>query len=447
MAHPALALDLTRLALAPVRRAPRGIDRVELAYARHFLTQWPGECLPVLPMPWGVRCYERERGLVFLDAVDAHWRERIDPTRDRLYRDTKAFLRGDPVPDARILRRAKPGMVEQGRAFMQLLARTGLVAGRAAHRALPRGAVYLNVGQLEVFRLCLSWLSRRPDVLPVFMIHDLIPLELPEHHLEIGIRLHRRIVGNTAEFAGAIIVPSKAVAGSVRKAVAEAGRRDVTIHAETLAVGPEFTGPFTADPELPATPYFVIVGAIDSYKNHLLTLRIWRELVRSMPTPPKLVIAGSPGVTADEVMTFLASEPGLRETVMLSSGLSTAALRQLIAGARALLMPSLAEGFGLPIIEALAQGTAVLASDIPAHREAGRGGEVTYLEASDEDAWRRAIVELSMTQVRQPAGLYQPKTWDDYFGGISGFLLDAAARHAQSRQGADPIPGDARRSV
>jgi glycosyltransferase involved in cell wall biosynthesis len=85
-------------------------------------------------------------------------------------------------------------------------------------------------------------------------------------------------------------------------------------------------------------------------------------------------------------------------------------------------MPSLAEGFGLPIIEALAQGTPVIASDIPAHREAGKGGQVTFLDANSEDEWLR---EVEQTGGSRLSGPYAPKTWDDYFRGLASFLTSS----------------------
>jgi glycosyltransferase involved in cell wall biosynthesis len=273
---------------------------------------------------------------------------------------------------------------------------------------------------LEVYRPFLTWLHRRSDVRAVFMIHDLIPLQLPQHHLRIGIRLHERIVKNTAEFAKAIIVPSQAVADSVGDALSSFGRGDMPIHVEHLAVGPEFLSPTSKDNDLANLNYFMICGAIDSYKNHLLLLKAWKRLSnRHGQETPKLLIAGSPGVTAEAVLTFIRNCPELESYVVFASGLSTRALRQLMIGAKALLMPSLAEGFGLPIIEALAQGTPVLASDIPAHREAGKGSQVIFLDANSEDEWLREIERLGDSRL---SGAYAPKTWADYFQGLAAFF-------------------------
>jgi glycosyltransferase involved in cell wall biosynthesis len=427
----ALALDLRRLAVGPVRSAPRGIDRVELAYARHFLAQWPGDCFAVLPTIWGVRCFERERALRGIAALETMWQETAEPWQDPVYLRTKSFLAGGPMA-APASARLTPTLFQQIRGFLRLLSATGFSFGRSIARTLPAGSIYLNVGQLLLFRPSMSWLNRRPDVCSVFMIHDLIPLEFPEHHLPVGIRLHRSILRNTADFARALIVPSHAAEASVRRELARLNRSEVPIHVEHLPVPSEFLQPVPPDPDLAGVDYFLICGTIDSHKNHMLLLQIWSELVERLgANAPKLVIAGSPGVTSRKVLQFLAEHPEIRDHVIVSSGLSTQAIRQLMIRAKALLMPSLAEGFGLPIVEALAQGTPVLASDIPAHREAGSGGAVTFIPPAELARWQVTVEDLaglSRAESRSKPPKYKPKTWNEYFFGVERFLEAAKSR-------------------
>ena len=113
--------------------------------------------------------------------------------------------------------------------------------------------------------------------------------------------------------------------------------------------------------------------------------------------------------------------------VIVVANLSSPGLRLLMAHARALLMPSLAEGFGLPIIEALALGTPVLASDLPAHREAG-GPFPVYLDAQDGAAWTAAIADLTgdAAAARQRVAGYRPFTQADYFRRAGAFLAGLA---------------------
>ena len=434
-----VALDLSRLALAPVRRVPRGIDRVELAYARYFLNDWPGDCLPILPTPWGVRCHERRWGLAFLSAVEALWRESVEPSQDPSLAAVKSFLAGHEPASSTGARRLRMTSLEQARGFLKLLSAAGLPLGRSVTRTLPEGSFYLNAGQLQVFRPSMTWLCRRPDVQSVFMIYDLIPLEWPEHHIDTDIRLHHAIMRNTAEFAKALIVPSETVRLSVRRELSKYPKHDLPIHVELLPVAPRFLQAAAEDYELRNSAYFVVCSAIDAYKNHLLLLEVWTKLVAIHGgNAPKLVVAGTPGVTADAVIGYYRNNPAIRGHVIMTSGLSTPALQGLMANARALLMPSLAEGFGLPVIEALSQGTQVVASDISAHREAGAGGDVIYLNPTDKEQWRACIEALAASPRRRSSGVkYRPKTWLDYFAGIRSFLSSVT----EARGGAARIAG------
>jgi glycosyltransferase involved in cell wall biosynthesis len=85
--------------------------------------------------------------------------------------------------------------------------------------------------------------------------------------------------------------------------------------------------------------------------------------------------------------------------VRLLGYLSDADLRATVAGADAVCAPSRYEGFGLPVVEALATGTPVLASDIPAHREIS-GGLATLLPVGDIEAWAQALTVVTAVSDR-----------------------------------------------
>lgn len=153
-----------------------------------------------------------------------------------------------------------------------------------------------------------------------------------------------------------------------------------------------------ADPEkCPVDgPYVLYVGNAKWHKNLPLLLQSFSDVAHEIPH--KLVIAGSGESLrgGDDRVVTLAAAQGDRVRVM--GRLDFDVLRSLVASADLLVMPSLYEGAGLPPIEAMASGTAVLASDIAVlHETCGDGAE--YFDPYDH----RALAALLRTYLRDPA--------------------------------------------
>jgi glycosyltransferase involved in cell wall biosynthesis len=423
-----VVIDLARLFIAPLSVTPRGIDRVDLGYARHFLEEWRGDCVATLPTPWGVRSYERRHALRLIAFVERLWRESVSPEQDVVYQRAKSWLRGAPSVQL-VSRQQRPfhfGHIVDG--FAQLVLHAGFSIGRSAVDSVPSNAIYLHTGHIGLGgRRFLRWLERRPDVKAVFMIHDAIPIENAEYVSSDARRFHEKMVASAARYAAGVIVTTQAAGESVRREILRNGRSDIAIGAVPLPVSPAFLGPTDLDPDLGQSPYFVVCGAIDPRKNHLLLLKVWRELVRQYGSAaPKLAIVGSRHRTHTAVVDMLERCDLIRKHVIELSGMSSPGLRRLLTGARALLMPSFAEGFGIPIIEALAVGTPVIASDLPSHREAG-GNYVTYISPIDGLGWLSAIRAHATDDSRQARHklqlrAYRPCTWPDYFAQIEPFI-------------------------
>jgi glycosyltransferase involved in cell wall biosynthesis len=146
-------------------------------------------------------------------------------------------------------------------------------------------------------------------------------------------------------------------------------------------------------------PYFLCVGTIEPRKNHLLLFNLWRRLAetREAHEVPRLLLVGRRGWENENAVDMLERCDALRGHVEECGSLSDRALQQLMSGARALLMPSFAEGFGMPVAEALQSGLPVLCSDLPALREAS-GGLASYLDPLDGIGWMNAILDYSRPQ-------------------------------------------------
>lgn len=423
--------DTTRLFLEASAPTPRGIDRVDLSYARHMFGSWAADCLGLLPTPWGIRCFPREQVLRGLDRLEELWAEVIpvdeDPGLQRVRRwlcEERLAHDGESSANSRAVhsRLAR---------WASVLGATGVTLGRSVVHTAPRGAIYLNVGQTTLgVPLLMSWLARRPDIRPIFLVHDVIPLEHPEFVSEKARAMHGRIVDSAARYAAGLIVTSASARESVLGALRVRSARNIPVATVPLPVAPVFVEKEAFDDDLRGHAYFVVCGAIEPRKNHKLLLDVWQRLVRDKgKEAPRLIIVGSPGRGGGAILDELMAGGPLSGSMIVVQGLSSPALRRLVANARALLMPSLAEGFGLPIIEALAVGTPVIASDLPAHREVG-GGYAILCSPSEPEAWCDQIASMMddrvLVEIRKTVAKYRPLTAGGYFGQIEAFLGDVS---------------------
>lgn len=276
-----------------------------------------------------------------------------------------------------------------------------------------------------------NWLARRKCRSVVF-IHDLIPIQFPEYSHPQEKRRHTRRMVNVLQNAAGIIVNSECTASALRSF---ARAQDLTCppilanplghdlpdqHNDTLRIRPE-------------PPYFVLLGTIEPRKNHLLILGLWRELVRRHgSSTPRLVVAGRRGWECEQVVDMLERCEAIHPHLVELNNASDDQVADLIRGARALLMPSFAEGFGMPVQEALAWGTPVISSPLPAIKEFA-GDIPDYAEPYDGARWLELLEDYSQAESRlrtaQMARLsaFKDTTWPAHFARVEEFLASLPA--------------------
>jgi glycosyltransferase involved in cell wall biosynthesis len=171
-----------------------------------------------------------------------------------------------------------------------------------------------------------------------------------------------------------IITHTEAVRG---EAIEHFRLRPDRVHAVPLAAAEHFR---PVRPSSAPAPYFLYVGALEPRKNLDTLLEAWRGVRRRHAI--ELRLAGR--VRNDFVPPV--AEPGLR----LLGEVPEDDLPGLYSGAVACLYPSLYEGFGLPVLEAMQCGALVLASRTPAIAEVA-GGAALLLDARDVRAWTEAM--------------------------------------------------------
>jgi len=421
-----VSYDITRLGSRMFNSSPNGIHRVDAALARYFLSVRASPCNGTwFPRLLTHRVVSREAALEVLDGIDAHFAETDDPKLESIYAAIKDWvIRDAPVPAGvpnRVRRRPKIPLTKAlGWAF-----RHGLDLRATAARSLPRGARYFNASHFGLaVPAAFDWLASRPDVKAIFFIHDMLPFETPEYFPAAEFVRHQNRMRNLARHGAGAVVSTEIVKAALQTHLSRLGRLDLPILTAPLPVAPIFREGTPRDEELSARSFFIQCGTIEPRKNHLTILRVWRELVaRHGRSAPKLLLVGARGWENENILDLLDRSVSLRDHVLEVSGLPTPVLRRLLGSARALLMPSFAEGFGLPLAEANAAGARVIASDIPVFHEIA-GGSFVPLSPIDGIGWLRAIENLSSdygdrgTSARTASSVKS----EDFFGAIDAFI-------------------------
>jgi alpha-1,3-rhamnosyl/mannosyltransferase len=243
--------------------------------------------------------------------------------------------------------------------------------------------------------------SRAPVVLTV---HDLSTLLMPETQERRRAAHFGRALREHAREAARVITPTQAIADQVVELLGVARERVRAIHhgvdpalleGPTAAAGRAGGETAAPPPALSALgvrgPYLLFVGALEPRKGLPSLLDAYDALPAALARELPLVLAG-PEERLDEALRFRLAAG--REGRLVRTGyVAPGDLPALYRGARALCLPSLYEGFGLPLLEALALGIPCLASDDPALVEVA-GGAALHAPRGDAHAMAHAIERL-----------------------------------------------------
>jgi glycosyltransferase involved in cell wall biosynthesis len=388
---------VTRLVTRVLTDAPNGIDRVDLALARHFSNRPDERVFALLWTIAGPRLFPASVARDVVRDVENHWRE-LDDQDDPLYEEVVHRLVNPGSLRGPIVRPSK----RVSRPFISAIWKHGFRFGRSLEYHAPSGAAYLNASHFPLeYRRHLRWLFKRRDIIPAFFIHDLLPIQRPQYFWPREPERHRQRLDHIRQLRGRAVVASSTVASQVRAYFAR-DHYSIPVLEAALPVAPIFREPRTIDPRLTGRSYFVVCGTIEPRKNHLLLLNLWREMAKQSKDLPALVLVGKRGWNAEAAIGILERSRDISGHVVEVSGLSTPALKRLMDNATALLAPSVSEGFGLPVSEAAATGLPVIAADIDPYRERPTPGLV-LVDPLDGMGWLRAIRErLASLHTRIP---------------------------------------------
>jgi len=387
MPHQPVLIDVTRLAARLLEgKRPTGVDRVSLAYIAHFRSR--------------ARAVVRHWG---------RWMELGPTASDKVF---AALLDEDEQP-AKTLRHC-------------------VATAYVTRWGLTPGALLFNTGHSGLDDPRYARRVQHHRLQPVYFLHDLIPLTHPEYCRAGEVEKHHRRLRTMLETGRGVIVNSHATHQDLLDYAARSGLPCPPSLVAHLGL-PSLPRP-AAQPPLDG-PYFVVVGTIEARKNHLMLLHVWRALVATQgAAAPRLVLIGQRGWECEQVVDLLERCEALRGVVIEVPSCDDAQLANWLAHARALLFPSFVEGYGLPLIEALALGVPVIASNLPAFREVARDIP-HYLDPIDGLSWLdvvKAYAQPDSAARREQIGRLQgfsAPTWAAHFAQVE-ILLGTIGREA-----------------
>ncbi len=253
---------------------------------------------------------------------------------------------------------------------------TGLIESARRHRL----NVLLNPG------FTAPWWSPCPTV---SVFHDLQHVRHPEYFRRIDLPFWRLLLRISADRSAAVIVPSEATAEDFHRIYCKCRE---TIHVVPHGVDEEFYNVAARRCEDPRHPYLLSVSTLHPHKNLDRLIRAFARLRAQLPQM-KLVMVGLRGFAAEQLVGLI-SQLDLGNSVRITGWVPRKEVYDLFAGASGFIYPSTFEGFGLPLLEAMAAGVPGACSDIEPLRGIACGAMLLF-DPHDDTSILRALERLT----------------------------------------------------
>jgi len=246
----------------------------------------------------------------------------------------------------------------------------------------------------------------------ITVIHDLTPIHYPQFHDRTSVLLHRKLMPRVLEKADYIFTNSLATKSTITADYPNVSPHVTVIYPEVV----EPSAKLSATMPPPYWPYFLSVGTMEPRKNLQVILAAFEIYCANHPsTKTQLIFAGAEG-WKNKAFEDKLSASEVRDRIVITGRIERADLWMLYRGALALISASVAEGFGLPLLEAMSLRVPLILSDIPVYREVG-GKPARFFQHHDHDALANHLEQIAITETDLDA--WREQSYNQYLNLIS----------------------------
>lgn len=300
---------------------------------------------------------------------------------------------------------------------------------------IHKHSILINTGHIGLKQKSYIKMLTKYALKPIFFVHDLIPFTHPEYCSPGEDVRCKQKLDYILKYAQGIITNSKATLAEVKSYT----NLNIPATVAKLATDIQTTERINRTIN---KPYFVMLSTIEARKNHLLILQIFRNLAQTDPeNTPHLYIIGKRGWEAEQVFDILDRCPIIKKHITEINNCQDHELRNYLQNAQALLFPSFAEGYGLPLIEAIQLNTPVIASNLAVFKEIA-ADIPEYIDPLDGMAWQKAILAYTSSQSserkeqQKKIQNFIAPSWQEHFQIVDRFLqtLRCSFKHYQQEK-------------
>lgn len=290
---------------------------------------------------------------------------------------------------------------------------------------ISEGALFFDLDAAWMCRIKRSYLLpllKKQGARIAVHIYDIISITHPQYCLQRGVYNFMDYIGAHLQYADKIIVNAQATVEELKKLTK---RLNIPLPScQVVPLGADFSKQDSiACEQLPEElrriiqerPFLLMMGTIEPRKNHKLLLEAYDKGLKDLGY--NIIMAGYMGWNMEAFSESLHKHPDYNTRIFHFEGLNDCAVANLYRHAKFLVFCSYTEGFGLPLIEAILQGTPVIASDIPVSREVA-GGYCAWFEQDNADDLCQKVRELGNSEeqyrrLKQKLKQYRAVTWEE----------------------------------